>query len=342
MPVAFVALFLPGSLVVSYPLARLRRVLTLRADPWSPEYGMGFQASLEEPPRRADPFVETSDWSRPVRPRAEGPRTVWFVDGVRRVDVRLIVENGSRRVPGLFGSYAVGAVRCNARAEFGQHAVARALVTGGGLVPERVEVPCGADRLAFESATDPGDDPDRPLLRLQDLMREREAALAAEVAGGGTELVLVDGPLTLRDPTRAPVVGVVKRFARRYLEDEQEGLLSKLSAGERTPVFGLELPDQAVERYAWYSRLVPLRSPWHDHAGIVRCEVPAGIGVDAAVGLANSVTELLPRFAGRPTDPRAPQNLAPVGGLETWLRHRLGHAGIVRRAVLEWLSREAA
>ena len=258
MPVAFVALFLPGSLVVSYPLARLRRVLTLRADPWSPEYGMGFQASLEEPPRRADPFVETSDWSRPVRPRAEGPRTVWFVDGVRRVDVRLIVENGSRRVPGLFGSYAVGAVRCNARAEFGQHAVARALVTGGGLVPERVEVPCGADRLAFESATDPGDDPDRPLLRLQDLMREREAALAAEVAGGGTELVLVDGPLTLRDPTRAPVVGVVKRFA------------------------------------------------------------------------------------GRPTDPRAPQNLAPVGGLETWLRHRLGHAGIVRRAVLEWLSREAA
>ena len=134
----------------------------------------------------------------------------------------------------------------------------------------------------------------------------------------------------------------MKRFARRYLEDEQERLLSSLQAGERTPVFGLELPDQALERYAWYSRLVPLRSPWHDHAGVVRCEVPAGIGIDAAVALADWVAALLPRFAGRPTDPRAPQNLAPVGGLETWLRHRMGHAAIVRRAVLEWLSREAA
>jgi len=319
-------------------------VLKLRADPWMPDYGMGFQASLEEPPHRADPYVETKDWSAPITPPGAAIECVWFVDGVRRVDVRLIAEagDGSRRVPGLFGSYAVGAVRCDGAAEFASHAVARAIVTGGGLVPDRVDVPCGAGRLGFESATDPSDDPDRPLLRLQDLMREREAALAAEVAGGGTELVLVDGPLSLRDPTRAPVVGVIKRFARRYLEAEQDRLLSLLEEGQRTPVFGLELPGQAVERYAWYQRLVPLRVPWHDHAGVVRCEVPAGIGVDAAVRLADAVTALLPRFAGRPTDPRAPQNLAPVGGLETWLRHRMGHPAIVRRAVLEWLSREAA
>jgi hypothetical protein len=331
-------------LVVSDPLTRLRRVLKLRADPWMPDFGMGFQASMEEPPHRADPFVETRDWSRPITPPRSGPVTVWFVDGVRRVDVHLIAEtaDGSRRVPGLFGSYAVGAVRCGGRAEFASHAVSRAIVTVGGLVPDRVEVPCGAGHLGFESATDPNDDPDRPLLRLQDLMREREAALAAEVAGGGSELVLVDGPLSLRDPTRAPVVGMVKRFARRYLEAGQERLLSLLEAGQRTPVFGLELPGQAVERYAWYLRLVPLRIPWHDHAGVVRCEVPAGIGIDEAARLADVVTSLLPRFAGRPTDPRAPQNLAPVGGLETWLRHRMGHPAIVRRAVLEWLSKEAA
>jgi hypothetical protein len=318
-------------------------VLTLRADPWMPDYGMGFQASLEEPPRRADPSVETSDWSRAIRPPRTGPTCVWFVDGARRVDVRLIAENGTRRVPGLFGSYAVGAVRCDERAEFASHAVARAIVTAGGLVPDRAEIPCGAGSLIFESESVTGDEPDRPLVHLQDVMRKREALLADQVAGGaGTELVLVDGPLSLRDPTSAPVIGVVKRFARRYLDDEHERLLSLLEPGERTPVFGLELPDQAVDRYAWYSRLVPLRSPWHDHAGVVRCEVPAGIGVDAAVGLADAVTALLPRFAGRPTDPRAPQNLAPVGGLETWLRHRMGHAAIVRRSILEWLSREAA
>jgi hypothetical protein len=319
-------------------------MLKLRADPWMPDYGMGFQASMEEQPRRADPFVETRDWSRPIAPAKGAPECVWFIDGVRRVDVRLIaeVEDGSRRVPGLFGSYAVGSVRCDGKAEFRDHAVTRAIVTGGGVVPDRVELPCGAGRLGFEAATDPSEEPDRPLLRLQDLMREAEAALAARVAGGGTELVLVDGPLSLRDPTRAPVVGVVKRFARRYLEAEQEQLLSRLGAGERTPVFGLELPGQAVERYAWYLRLVPLRPPWHDHAGVVRCEVPAGIGIDQAVRLADLVTATLPRFAGRPTDPRAPQNLAPVGGLEAWLRHRMGHPAIVRRAVLDYLSREAA
>jgi hypothetical protein len=329
-------------LVVSEGLTRLEPMLKLRADPWMPDFGMGFQASLEEPTRRADPFVETTDWSRPLTPPRAEPRCVWFVDGVRRVEVRLIAESDARRVSGLFGSFAVGAVRCEARAEFASEAVARAIITGGGIVPDRVEVPCGAARLAFEAATVPGEEPDRPLVRLQDLMREREGALAAEIAGGGTELVVVDGPLTLRDPVRAPVVGVIKRFARRYLEEEHERLLSSLEAGDRTPVFGLELPDQAVERYAWYMRLVALRVPWHDHAGVVRCEVPAAIGVDAAVALADAVTALLPSFAGRPTDPRAPQNLAPVGGLETWLRHRMGHAGIVRRAVLDWLSREAA
>ena len=177
-------------------------MLTLRADPWMPDYGMGFQAPLEEPPRRADPFVETSDWSRAVHPSAAPARSVWFVDGVRRIDVRLIAENGTRRVPGLFGSYAVGAVRCESRAEFASHAAARAIVTGGGLVPERAEVPCGAGELSFDAAWAEGDQPEAPLVRLQDLMREREAALAAEVAGSGTELVIVDGPLTLRDPTR--------------------------------------------------------------------------------------------------------------------------------------------
>jgi len=63
---------------------------------------------------------------------------------------------------------------------------------------------------------------------------------------------------------------------------------------------------------------------------------------DAAVDLADLVASALPRFAGRPSDPRAPQNLAPVGGLEAWLRHRLGHAGIIRRALMERLAREVA
>ena len=71
--------------------------------------------------------------------------------------------------------------------------------------------------------------------------------------------------------------------------------------------------------YSWYTRLADAGPPWHDHAGIVRCEVRAGVRLDGARGLADRTTALLPAYAGRPTDPRAPQNLAPVAGLEGWL-----------------------
>jgi uncharacterized protein len=317
-------------------------VLVLRADPWRPDHGMGFEAAVEEEPAaRASPFVEREDWSEPVSAEGrEDPGPVWFVDGVRRVDVRLIADADGRRVPGLFGSYAVGSVCSDGTATFGEHRVGRVVVTGGGVQPERVDVTIGATALSFDPVCEEGSEPDKPLWRLQQVMRRAEADLAASLAAQTDRIVLVDGPLGLRDPTACPVVGVVKRYQHQYLGPEEESLIGRLKPGERTPLFGLGIPDQPVERYAWYTRLVPWRAPWHDHAGVVRCEVPAGLGLADAVEVAGAVSALLPRYAGRPTDPRAPQNLAPVGGLETWLRHRLGHAGIIRRALMIRLAEE--
>ncbi len=303
---------------------------------------MGFEASLEEPPAHADPFVETEDWSSPRTPRGAPGGPVWFVDGVRRVELRLLADDGGRRAPGLFGSYAVGGVRCADRAEFADHAVGRAVVLAGGLSPDPVELDVGGQRLAFEPASEPGSDPNRPLWRLQQLMRRAEGSLAARAAAEGGTVVLADGRLGFTDPTASPVVGVVKRFARAYLEREQDELLPRLGPGERTPLFGLgEEGGEAFDRYAWYTRLVPVRAPWHGYAGMVRCEVRAGVGLDEAVALADRVSAMLPAFAARRTDPRYPQNLAPVGGLEGWLRHRMGHQGLIRRALTALLMRGA-
>jgi hypothetical protein len=50
--------------------------------------------------------------------------------------------------------------------------------------------------------------------------------------------------------------------------------------------------------------------------------------------LADLSAALLPRFAssaGR--DPRAPQNLYPIGGLENALRHKMGDTLVIRRAI---------
>ncbi len=320
-----------------YPSA----MLALRADPWTPDFGMGFEATFEETPARADPLVETGDWSAPISPPPAEPGTTWFVDGVRRVELRLLADQDGSRAPGLFGSYAVGAVRCDRRASFEEHHVGRSIVIGGGLRPEAIEVECGEGRLRYEPRTEPGSEQDVPLFGLQKTMQAAEAALAARTASQEGRLVLVDGRLGFLDPTTSPVVGVVKRFVRAYLEAEHDALLPRLGPGERTPLFGLVYEGQPLERFAWYTRLVPMRPAWHDHAGIVRCEVRAGVGVDEAVRLADRVSALLPAFAGRTGDPRHPQNLAPMGALEGRLQHRMGHRGLIRRGLTAWLTRKA-
>jgi hypothetical protein len=204
-------------------------------------------------------------------------------------------------------------------------------------MPPLIELACGRARLTFRPASEPGSDPDGPLLRLQQLMREAESTLAAHIADDSDCLVLCDGPLGFLEIKRSPVVGVIKRFSRMYLDDAHERLLALLQPGERTPLFAIGDANGRTRLYAWYLRLAALRPEWHDHAGLVRCEVAATVGTVDAARLADRVTAMLPAFAGRPSDPRAPQNLAPISGLESWLRHRLGEALLVRRALLSHL-----
>jgi hypothetical protein len=314
-------------------------MVVLRADPWAPEYGMGFEPAFEESPLpRADHAVETEDWSAPIRPPVPLPAPLWFVDGVRRVDLRVLADEAGRRVPGLFGTFAVGAVRCDGRASFEASRVCRAVIVGGGMVPDRAEIGCGSEVLQFEPAVEAGMDPNSPLERLQELMREAENALAARVVLDGAPLVVADGPLRLGQEGALPVVGVIKRFLRRYLGPDQESLLGRLGPAQRTPVFALQDQQGATRGFSWYSRLVELRAPWHDQTGLVRCEVRASMGLDAALRLADLLTAVLPAYAGRPADPRTPQNLVPVAGLETWLRHRMGDRGMIRRALVARLA----
>ena len=157
-------------------------MLGLRADPWSPDHGMGYEARFDETPASADPTVETGDWSAPIPCGPSEPVTVWFVDGVRRVELRVLADDDGHRAPGLFGSYAVGAVRCDGHASFDGYEVGRSLVLAGGLLAGRVEVECGAQVLAYQPAAEPGSDPDAPLFGLQKRMQRAEAAMAARTA----------------------------------------------------------------------------------------------------------------------------------------------------------------
>jgi hypothetical protein len=85
-------------------------------------------------------------------------------------------------------------------------------------------------------------------------------------------------------------------------------------------------------RHSWYVRLPgPGGAPL---AGVVRCECPADVAPEALTVLADLTAAVLPRYASEAhKDPRAPQNLYPIAGLERDLRHRLGDPQVLYRAL---------
>jgi hypothetical protein len=85
-------------------------------------------------------------------------------------------------------------------------------------------------------------------------------------------------------------------------------------------------------RNSWYLRL-PGRSaaPW---AGVVRLECSADVPLPEVRRLASLSALLLPPLASSPhKEPRAPQNLVPIGGLERELRRRLGDQQLLYRSL---------
>jgi hypothetical protein len=162
-------------------------------------------------------------------------------------------------------------------------------------------------------------------------MRDAEARLGQSLIGPGS-CVFADGPLTYFTHCADSLIGMVKKIQKPYLDPLHFDLVKRLQAGERTPLF--HIPDPKHERYSWYLRLGELRRMDHPLSAILRLEVRSTIGVEEASRLASYSALQLPRFASTSArDPRAPQNLVPIGALESELRRHMGDANLVRRAI---------
>ena len=310
----------------------------VRIDPWEPEYEGAVQLTADaEDVADVDLQVEFGSWVA-VQPSAVTPPSrVYFVDGVRRIEHRILAEADDRTLFGLLGSFAVGATQISAQARVVEEKVQRTCVLGGGveLAPWDIRLPNGGPTLRFDATTVAENTPEAALQGLQNAMREREAALAESLSADDA-LVFLDGPLTFFTATKIPVVGYVKRLLRSYLPTQPALLLRTLEVGQRTPLFLIK--DTRHHRYSWYTRIGSGRTIESSLAGIVRLETSSAIGLEQARSLADLSTALLPRFAssaGR--DPRAPQNLYPIGGLETALRHQMGDTLVIRRAIEAYL-----
>ena len=314
--------------------------MQLKADPWRPDHGVGAEVSFDGEMAHAvvDPTIETADWSRAIHPAPCPPRPLVFVDGVMRTEMRVMAMDGDARAWGLLGSFAAGGVLCDGTATFvaEDRPIGRSLLMGWRLEAYDLEVSFGNSSLTFEHRAVTDETPTGLRRGLQRLMLDAEQRLAADLADPA--VVLADGPLNIGTDPRAEVVGVVKRMVSAYLEGEHAALLPQLRPGERTPLFALG--NHAVDRYAWYQRLLPQDPAWHELAGLVRCEVRMEHGPSRAAHIADEIACHLPRFAGRPgVDPRAPQNLTPVGALEARLKHRLGSSLFIGRALLQTIAK---
>lgn len=316
-------------------------MVTLKADPWDPASGAGAEVPFEdEDAPVVDPEVETARWSEPIVPRTRPLEPVTFVDGVMRIDLRVLAYDDERRGWGLLGSFAAGGVTCDGAASFvgEDEPVGRTLILGGRLAADPMVLDAGECRLVYQPRSIADDSPTVQRRVLQRLMLEAEQRMAVRLAGD--TLVFADGPLHINTATDPPVVGVVKRMVTAYVQGEHAALLPRLEPGARSPLFALG--NTVLDRYAWYQRLLPLDATWHELAALVRCEVRMELGVERAKEIADHTSCILLKFASRPgIEPRAPQNLTPVGALEGRLRHRLGNATVIRRALRVRLAEEA-
>lgn len=316
--------------------------IRLRLDPWPGEYESPFQVEgLEEddvPSVRTD--VEGIGW-RAVEPQDRiRPDLIHFIDGVRRIDARIIGDDGTSRINyGVLGSIAVGAVRVErASASFERLTVKRFVVLGNGVSTEPQYLRVGHADLVFEPHAAGEGTPNAPVLMLQELMRREEAALAQELATT-SGCTFADGPLTYFSELKLPTIGIIKRIFKAYLSETTFPLVGQLSAGQRTPVF--YITEGKYDRYSWYLRVRAPRPMDYAAAGVMRLEVRSGIGLERAVELADASAACIPSFAGDPfRDPRSPQNLLPIGALEQELRHRMGDRFAVRRAIESKLFEE--
>lgn len=305
--------------------------MKLKLDPWPADYEspLAIDDSAEPLRFRVNTEVETADW-KPVPAGSAAAPCCYFVDGVRRVEARVLADSDGALVHGLFGSLAAGCVRSEAgRAEFERVTVERYLILGRGKAEESA-LEIGGSQVRFAKMAVEQNTPDAVLAELQTLMRQAESRLAEEISSIGA-CVFVDG-LTYRSTAGRDVVGVVKRILEMYLPAPLFAIVESLAPGERTPLFTIE--DGKHDRYSCFLRLAAPRVVDHPLAGIVRIEIGVGVGLARAIELARIAAALLPRFASTPArDPRAPQNLLPVGALEAELKRRMGDPVTIRRAI---------
>jgi hypothetical protein len=329
-----------------------------RLEPWGNDYEPPIQISeeLESSESDVDLTVETTnDWDsfEPEQVRSL-PNKLIFIDGRRRLDAALVGSNGNTIIYGVFGTIAVGGVvvdRTIPKASYlelePKIEVQRVVGFSGEQEVVDTPIPCplgSKAELRYEAVK--SNQPNTPEARsaiVQTAMLKAEYRLVNNLKVQDADtLIIRDGGLPYGYSSLTPTLGYMKTMHKQYLSEKYAALLWKLLPGQRTPIFKIQ--GKGTPLYSWYlksgdSQHLPQQLGYHDLHGIVRLELSSEIPLEKAKEIANQTCHLIPYYASHPSrDPRAPQNLAPVGALERELGRRMGDATLIKRRLQNFLA----
>jgi hypothetical protein len=304
----------------------------LKINPRLPDRSSIVEAEMEEQQAEDIAYdVESASWTA-LSPSVDASPPLAFVDGVQNLEIGVIEdEPGQPPVGGIMASYAAGAMCIGADPPLQHALVERALIMGNGHEDRGRRIRVGAQELAYRAVSCPGNDSNAFTQRLNDLRARLEMSVIERLSDSG-RTVIVDGRLPPIGPSA--VMGLIKTphilpFAN-YADQFQ--LLPKLKTGERTPI--LKRRRSAREFYSWFICLCTPRPHEFSLSGVVMLEMDTSNSIASVRRAADFTACALPRFASDPMrDPRAPQNLLPVGELERQLRRRLGDPALIQRAI---------
>jgi hypothetical protein len=279
---------------------------------------------------------------------------VAFVDGVRRIDMHGIID-GNPPYYGVFGSVAAGCMQmCGSHAHdvtdaLCDEAVRHYFVTNAP-DPDTKTLKLASDascpfNVEYEIRSAASHDPGDFGQELNNLMQELEHDVAQkEVDRPDVQAVVTDGPIPYEHRLAAgtgKLAGIIKNVQEAYLQRDQFATVLGLKAAERTPIFEIRYAESSgSSKMSFFLRLRAVTPFASQMANLVRIELPV-MGLTDAIHLANLASAIAVHYSSNLWgDTRAPQNLYPVGALETALKNRLGDQRFLRSVIMRTLADE--
>ena len=283
--------------------------------------------------------IEHDSWQAVSPPAGLPVPDIAFVDGVERRDARVSAEGDGMPFAGMLVSYAAGAI-CPAKQPALRHvSVQRRIVLTNGATASTIALTASNTTVDYLPAHNAEPDAESIDRTLKGLRSDLEAAIVRSLIVDGVELIVCDGRLP---PIRnASAIGLIKTPHRLPLtRDDQLQTLTSLHAGQRSPVFIRRRSDRAY--YSWFVCLADAGPLDLALSNLALIEMDDEASRSHALAVADVTAAVLPNYAPAPyRDPRAPQNLMPVGQLERELRRRLGDQELMRRLMLHAFAKES-